>query len=137
MTRPPHTMAAAGFASRTGRRRCRCRGVRGRPRAWFFTALALVLLSSGCRARGTEAPMTGSPGRPLLEVLAAHTPDLMKVPGVVGTAESLLDDGRPCILVMVARLTPELKKRIPAEIDGWPVRVQETGEIRAMPGTGR
>ena len=81
--------------------------------------------------------MTASPGRPLREVLAAHTPDLMKVPGVVGTAESLLDDGRPCILVMVARLTPELKKRIPAEIEGWPVRVQETGEIRALPGTGR
>jgi hypothetical protein len=61
----------------------------------------------------------------------------MKLPGVVGTAESLSNDGRPCILVMVARLTPELRKRIPGSIEGWPVRIQETGEIRAMPGPGR
>ena len=71
--------------------------------------------------------------RPLAEVLASHTPALMKIPGVVGTAESRLDNGRPCVLVMVVKLTPELRRRIPRELEGWPVRIQETGEIHAMP----
>ena len=77
--------------------------------------------------------MTAAPPRPLRVALAAHTPELMSLPGVVGTAESALDDGRPCIQVLVARLTPALRKRIPETIEGWPVRVQEAGEIRAMP----
>ena len=77
--------------------------------------------------------MTASPARPLTEVLAAHTPDLMKIPGVVGTAESRLDDGRPCILVLVARMTPEVRERVPKQLEGWPVKIEVTGEIRAMP----
>jgi hypothetical protein len=70
-------------------------------------------------------------------VLAAHTPELMKIPGVVGTAESQLGDGRPCILVLVARLTPELERRLPSTIEGWPVRIADTGEIHAMPDSAR
>jgi hypothetical protein len=56
---------------------------------------------------------------------------------VVATAESRLDDGRPCILVLVVRLTPELRERLPRELEGWPVRVEESGEIRALPDSGR
>ena len=99
--------------------------------------LALSILAGGCRPRGGEETVTASPARPLSDALAAHTPDLMKLPGVVGTAESRLGDGRPCILVMVVRLTPELERRIPQAIEGWPVKIEETGEIRAMPDSGR
>lgn len=81
--------------------------------------------------------MTTSPARPLSEVLAAHTPEWMAFPGVVGTAESQLEDGRPCILVIVVRLTPELRRRIPERVEGWPVRLEETGEIHAMPDSAR
>ncbi len=73
------------------------------------------------------------PERSLTEVLADHTPELMRVPGVVGTAESVDAAGRPCILVMVAKLTPELRSRLPRSLEGWPVRVEETGEFRALP----
>lgn len=75
------------------------------------------------------------PNRSLTEVLAAHTPELMALPGVVGTAESRTPDGRACVLVMVAQSTPELRAKLPRELEGWPVRVEETGEIRAMPDT--
>jgi len=78
-----------------------------------------------------------TPSRPLAEVLAAHTPDLMALPGVVGTAESRMPDGRPCVLVMVVKSTPELRAKLPRELEGWPVRVDETGEIRAMPDTAQ
>ena len=81
--------------------------------------------------------MSAPPSAPLTEVLARHTPDLMRVPGVVGTAESRLADGRPCILIMVARRTPELARALPATLEGWPVKVEETGEIHAMPDSAR
>ena len=94
------------------------------------------VLSVGCGPRRSEEAVM-PPSRPLVEVLADHTPEWMAFPGVAGTAESQLADGRPCILVIVVRLTPELRKRIPETVEGWPVRIEETGEIRAMPDSGR
>ncbi len=81
--------------------------------------------------------MASPPAARLSEVLARHTPALMKTPGVVGTAESRLTDGRPCVLVLVAKLTPELKRALPRELEGWPVKIDVTGEIRAMPDSAR
>ena len=81
--------------------------------------------------------MSAPPSTPLTEVLARHTPDLMRMPGVVGTAEARLADGRPCILVMVAKSTPELRRALPASLEGWPVKVEETGEFHAMPDSSR
>jgi hypothetical protein len=77
--------------------------------------------------------MNATPSASLTEVLARHTPELMKMPGVVGTAESRLTDGRPCVLIMVSRLTPELKRTLPDRLEGWPVKVDVTGEFHAMP----
>jgi hypothetical protein len=65
-------------------------------------------------------------------VLAAHEKELMATPGVVGVYVGLLDDGKsPCLKVMLARRTPQ-SNRIPAQIDGFPVRVELTGEIRPL-----
>jgi hypothetical protein len=57
----------------------------------------------------------------------------MRVPGVVGTAESRLADGRPCVVVMVSRMTDDLRRQLPKELEGWPVRIEVTGELHAMP----
>ena len=64
--------------------------------------------------------------RPIAEVLAARTPELMALPGVVGTAEGARH-GAPVIVVMIERRTPELAARIPAALEGWPVIVEVTG----------
>ena len=65
-------------------------------------------------------------------VLAAHEKELMATPGVVGVYVGLLDDEKsPCLKVMLARRTPQ-SNRIPAQIDGFPVRVELTGEIRPL-----
>jgi len=97
-------------------------------------ALALVIVAAGgCRSRSSQEAPVSSPSRPLSEVLAAHTPALMALPGVVGTAESKLDDGRPCVLILVSKMTPGLREKLPRELEGWPVKVQVTGEIHAMP----
>jgi hypothetical protein len=62
-------------------------------------------------------------------VLQAHTDQLMAMPGVVGVAQGLCD-GRPCIKVFVARKTPDVLERIPTSVEGYPVAVEETGELR-------
>lgn len=74
-----------------------------------------------------------TPERPIGEVLAEHTPGMMSVPGVVGTAQGLCEEG-PCVLVLVASRTPDLVRRIPRVLEGYPVRIRETGTLRARDG---
>ena len=66
------------------------------------------------------------------KVLKEHTNELMSVPGVVGTAQGLCND-KPCIKVYVIEKTPELNQKIPKNLEGYPVSIEETGEIRALP----
>jgi hypothetical protein len=87
--------------------------------------------------RSSQEARLNAPRRPIREVLAEHTPRLMAMPGVVGTAESALPNGKPSILVLVVKRTPELERSIPRELDGYPVVIEESGEIHAMPDSGR
>jgi hypothetical protein len=102
----------------------------------FLLVIGLALAAAGCPSK-SQKEMTTSPSRTLTQALNAHAPDLMNIPGVVGTAESRLDDGRPCILVLVTRLTPELRAKLPEQIEGWPVKVEASGEIHAFPDSTR
>jgi hypothetical protein len=74
------------------------------------------------------------PAEPIDEVLRAHAHHLLAVPGVVGIAQGLCE-GQPCIRVMVVQKTAELASRIPSEFHGYPVTIQETGEIGALDST--
>lgn len=64
-------------------------------------------------------------------VLKAHTDRLMSLPGVVGVAQSECA-GKPCIKVYVVKRTNQFLKEIPPFIEGFPVSVEESGEIRAL-----
>jgi hypothetical protein len=70
--------------------------------------------------------------RTIQEVLKEHAPDLLALPGVVGVAQGLCDR-RPCIKVYVIEKTSELAPKIPATLEGFPVVIEATGEIRALP----
>lgn len=72
------------------------------------------------------------PGKTIERVLKEHTNELMSVPGVVGTAQGLCND-KPCIKVYIIEKTPELDQKIPNSLEGYPVSIEETGEIRALP----
>jgi len=66
------------------------------------------------------------------DVLRRNTSTLMAIPGVTGTGEG--KRGAQAILVVyVARATPELRERIPREIEGFPVEVREIGKVTAPP----
>jgi len=69
-----------------------------------------------------------------IRVMDAHVKELMAIPGVIGVAVGALDDGKPCITVLVARKTSEQGKRIPKEIEGYTVVIEQSGEIRPMAG---
>jgi len=70
--------------------------------------------------------------QPIGKVLEAHTPELMAIPGVVGVYQGELEDGRPCITVMVIESTPALEAKIPKAIEGYPVVVEAGGEIKPL-----
>ena len=65
------------------------------------------------------------------EVLKRHTDELMAVTGVVGVAEGE-SQGAPCIRVFVVGRNPELLRRIPDALEGYPLRIEESGEFQAL-----
>jgi len=68
--------------------------------------------------------------RPIVEVLKDHARDLMSIPGVLGAGQGLCE-GKPCIKVFVIKKTPELVQKNPDTLDGYPVVIEETGEVKA------
>ena len=70
-------------------------------------------------------------------VMDDHVDELMSIPGVVGVAIGELEDGRPCIQILVVRAGDKLNKQIPNKLDGFPVEIQVTGTIRGLPDSKR
>ncbi len=96
--------------------------------------LAVALCAALVPARNAAAD--AAKGKTMAEMsitqaLKQATPGLMKIEGVVGTAQGVCD-GAPCIKVYVARKTPGLLAQIPATIAGHPVAVEETGAFKAL-----
>ncbi len=60
-----------------------------------------------------------------------HTNEWMAIPGVVGTAVGQCE-GRPCIFILTASNTEQVRQQIPANVEGFPVVVRFVGEIRAL-----
>ena len=97
-------------------------------------AFAFALLcASGCTSAG-DGDRGGkmTPQRDVNLVKEEHAGELMSLPGVVGVYVGALEDGKPCIGVMVVRKTRELEQKIPKMLEGYPVRIDETGEIKPM-----
>ncbi|MCU7492113.1 MAG: hypothetical protein HF300_18895 [Ignavibacteria bacterium] len=70
--------------------------------------------------------------RSIEEVMNAHTDELMSIPDVNGVYIGELENGQECITVLVSKKTELHKKKIPRKIEGYPVIIEETGEIRPL-----
>ena len=70
------------------------------------------------------------------EVLKENTDRWMAIPGVVGTGIGEYK-GQPCIKLLVIEQGEQVKKRIPSQVEGFPVIVEVTGEIRALDTDGK
>lgn len=64
------------------------------------------------------------------EVISEISDQWMEINGVEGIGQGKVDD-KDCILVFVRAKTPEIKKAIPPEFEGFNVQVRETGVIHA------
>ena len=71
------------------------------------------------------------PNETIRRVLERHVQRIVSLPGVVGVAQGETD-GRPCITVYVAEKSAGVVDQIPADLEGWPVVVRESGEFRAL-----
>jgi hypothetical protein len=62
-----------------------------------------------------------------------HESAIMQIPGVtgIGVGESG-PRGDPTLKIYVDRMTPELRKRLPKELEGYPVVAEESGEFKAL-----
>lgn len=103
---------------------------RAQPRAAAAGDSGAVTDTAGVTdAGGTQRtpPVVNAP-KSIDAVLAAHTDSLMAVPGVVGTAVGRCS-GAPCIRVLVTRTSDELRRRIPRELEGYPVHIDVTGPV--------
>ena len=101
-------------------------------RAFFYLAAGVCFLACVAVGPADQGGQGVMAKKTIAEVLREHSGRLMSIPGVVGTAEGL-KDGIPCIKVLVVQKTPELERKIPRALDGYPVEIVETGEIRAYP----
>ena len=66
--------------------------------------------------------------RTAIAVQDRHTPELIKIPGVVGTATALGADGQPVVRVFTERSDIA---ELPARLEGLPVEVKVTGLVMA------
>jgi len=87
----------------------------------------------GCSGSGTGGAEKGQqmPGRTIQQVQEAHTPGWMAIPGVEGTAIGLFE-GKPCIKVFSSVGAATLRSKIPSNVEGYPVIIEETGTFRAL-----
>jgi hypothetical protein len=97
-------------------------------------ALSLIV-QTGCHVgqHRTKTPVKVQPQRDINAVLRDHDKELLAIPGVVGVFVGLLADNKtPCLKVLAEKITPEVRRRVPAQIDGYPVVVEESGPIRPL-----
>jgi len=105
-------------------------------RRWQRCGMGLLFLAivfaSVCQQNMAQSTLP-SPKRDINAVLAAHDKELLAIPDVVGVYVGVLKDGRTaCLKVMLARKNPETEKKIPNLLEGYPVVVEVTGEVRPL-----
>ncbi len=97
----------------------------------LLSFLLSILIVGSCTSNGRKSGETQVPQMTIKQVLEKYTSQWMAAPGVIGTGEGE-HNGKPCIKVFVTKKTAELEKKIPAQAEGYPVVIEETGEIKPM-----
>lgn len=98
-----------------------------------IVAILFVTSLAGCIPNTAHNGDTTTMHRVMIEqALNELNQKLLYLPEVVGTAQGICDS-KPCLKVYVKRMSPEVCGQIPAMIDGYPVIIEETGEIRTLP----
>jgi hypothetical protein len=89
-----------------------------------------TLFFTACRHRSESGGDVAQ--RDINAVMETHADTLMATPGVTGVAVGALEDGTPCILVLILEDSEEIKSRIPKTLEGYPVQIMVSGLIEPM-----
>jgi hypothetical protein len=65
------------------------------------------------------------------DVKKKYETKIMNIPGVVGIGIGK-ENEQDAINVLVVQRTPKIEKKVPKQLKGFPVVIQETGVIRAF-----
>jgi hypothetical protein len=111
----------------------------------LVTVLAAHLVAAGVALavvtpEAAEQALFGKADPRVQAAMAAqdrHADFILGQPGVVGTATGLARDGRPAVLVLVESFEAARPAFIPGALDGVPVVVIVTGEIKALAKGGQ
>jgi hypothetical protein len=85
-----------------------------------------IVVTASCTPRPMD--QNSETRKPITEVLSAHTVEWMKLPGVIGTGETKKDD-QPAIMIFVDTLNDELRSKLPTQVDGYSVVIEQSGKI--------
>jgi hypothetical protein len=96
-------------------------------------AMAASFFAFALACHRTSPPDTSKVARPMTinTVIERRSAELLEIPGVVGVAQGA-HEGQSVVQILVERRTPELMARLPRTMDGFPVVVVESGEIRSQ-----
>lgn len=100
--------------------------------------LACLLIQAAVWAQSpfvTARPDPDAMIQAVMEVQDRHTDRLLRIPGIVGTAITILPDGQYAVKVLTRYRG--VGRALPAFLDGIPVAVEEVGDIRALAFTGK
>ena len=98
-----------------------------------FLAACVVSNLVGCSRSDMDGPEKGQqmPERTIEQVQQTHTDEWMAIPGVEGTAIGLFK-GKSCIKVFSSVKAQKLRSKIPSNVEGYPVIIEETGTFHSL-----
>lgn len=103
---------------------------------FIISIVLFLILNIGTTQQDTTQPISNKEVKPMpktiKEVKEKYTDSLLALPGVeaVGIGKKNKKD---CIMIFVSKLTKESEKKIPKELEGYPVIIHKTGEFKALP----
>ena len=66
------------------------------------------------------------------DVKARYEAQLLQIPGVVSVGIGRAEGGQPAIIIGLEGPDPETESKLPTSLEGYPVRIQITGKIKAQ-----
>ena len=101
----------------------------------FIFALAVIavsglLLITSLMLSPEQQPLVSEPA--IERVKEQYESELMAIDGVVGVGISECE-GKPCLEVYLENESPNLRRQIPTQLDGFKVDTEVTGPIQALP----
>lgn len=97
-----------------------------------MTVAAGALLLAALYASATTPPEEPAMPATIQEVKAKHGEALMRRPGVLSVGIGRGQDGEPVIVVGVDRQQADTAASLPASLDGYAVRVELMGTLKAQ-----